>query len=627
MKKILIVFIISWSIQSGILAQGPVVPTHLEFAGMELRLNESLRKEIQTEVDALMRSEKYFNIKLERAKQYFPIIEKIFKEENIPDDIKYLVIQESALISDAVSSSDAVGFWQFKEASGKEVGLRIDRQVDERLNIVSATRGASSFLKTNNFYFKNWVYSVLAYNTGRGGADKYIQDKYIGAHRMELDNDTHWYVKKFLAHMIAFGSRLKESGDSRIHLYEYTNAGGKTLDQLAVELKVMPDELIMYNKWLKTNRVPDDKTYAVIVPGMREIRPLAVKIKQETVTEKASEKGTEKLSPNMAKYPVIGKTPGKNGRIIKINGINGVIGAGGDEIQGLASLGGIPIGQFIKYNDIGIEHNIIDGQVYYLKHKNNKAKEYYHTLLPGETLWMISQKYGIKLDRLLIKNRMSKNSPVRSGMVLYIRYIRPESEEIQYNPVPYVSTTPVAVAIQVQDTMEILNTRKENPANIEQSAQPRDSVSIPIGENPATEDDLAIEDTSVATGNFVAYDSTTDIPLFHIVAEGETLYGISRKYHLSIDALMEINEIVPGENIRIGQQLYLKKPDAGIEMKEEKGQNAGESYITYEVRKGDTLYNLSKKFNVSIQDIMEWNNKDSMELGLGEILKIYNQKI
>ncbi|HLF36135.1 MAG TPA: lytic transglycosylase domain-containing protein, partial [Cyclobacteriaceae bacterium] len=185
MNKLLLICSFFILLAGNVIAQGPSVPGQLQFAGMDLRLTESLRKELQTEVDALTRSEKYFNIKVERARQYFPIIERIFKEENVPEDIKYLVIQESALISDAVSSSDAVGFWQFKEGSGKEVGFRIDRQVDERLNIVSATRGAARYLKTNHFYFKNWIYAVLAYNTGRGGVEAHIQKKYMGAHKMD----------------------------------------------------------------------------------------------------------------------------------------------------------------------------------------------------------------------------------------------------------------------------------------------------------------------------------------------------------------------------------------------------------------------------------------------------------
>ena len=81
------------------------------------------------------------------------MIERVLKEENVPDDFKYLCIQESGLISDAVSSAKAVGFWQFKDFTAREVGLRVDNRIDERKNIVSATRGAAKYLKRNNFQF------------------------------------------------------------------------------------------------------------------------------------------------------------------------------------------------------------------------------------------------------------------------------------------------------------------------------------------------------------------------------------------------------------------------------------------------------------------------------------------
>ena len=71
-------------------------------------------------------------MKIDRMLLYFPIIERIFKEEGVPEDFETLAIQESGLISDAVSSADAVGFWQFKDFTAQEVGLRVDKRIDER---------------------------------------------------------------------------------------------------------------------------------------------------------------------------------------------------------------------------------------------------------------------------------------------------------------------------------------------------------------------------------------------------------------------------------------------------------------------------------------------------------------
>ena len=68
-------------------------------------------------------------------------VEEILKRQGIPEDFKYLAIQEGEFISDAVSSSNAVGFWQFKKASAQELGVRVDAAVDERKHIIASTVG------------------------------------------------------------------------------------------------------------------------------------------------------------------------------------------------------------------------------------------------------------------------------------------------------------------------------------------------------------------------------------------------------------------------------------------------------------------------------------------------------
>ena len=74
-------------------AQIPQVPHKMSFAGMTLTIRDDAKREIQKDVDALAQSPKHFAIKAERAKTYFPIIEKIFADEGVPDDFKYLALQ------------------------------------------------------------------------------------------------------------------------------------------------------------------------------------------------------------------------------------------------------------------------------------------------------------------------------------------------------------------------------------------------------------------------------------------------------------------------------------------------------------------------------------------------------
>jgi membrane-bound lytic murein transglycosylase D len=217
-------------------AQTPQVPHKMEFAGITLTIRDDARREIQKDVDALTQSPKHYAIKAERARSYFPIIEKIFAEEQLPGDFKYLAIQESALIADAVSTSNAVGFWQFKDFTAIEMGLRVDKQIDERLNIASASRAAARYIKKNNTFFDNWIYALQAYQMGAGGVMRSVNDTEGGASHMEITSKTYWYVKKFLAHKIAYEPAVGERG--QVELIVYPNSTGKSLKYIAKEVGV-----------------------------------------------------------------------------------------------------------------------------------------------------------------------------------------------------------------------------------------------------------------------------------------------------------------------------------------------------------------------------------------------------
>ena len=153
----------------------PKVPERIRIDNMVLNISEDVIPIIQNEVDALHLNEKYFQIYVDRINIFFPIIERILADEEMPDDLKYLALQESALISDAVSSSDAVGFWQFKKETAEDYGLIVNEKIDERKNIVSSTRAASRYIKNSNYLFENWIFSIYSYYQGLNGAKEVVE--------------------------------------------------------------------------------------------------------------------------------------------------------------------------------------------------------------------------------------------------------------------------------------------------------------------------------------------------------------------------------------------------------------------------------------------------------------------
>ena len=266
-----------------LLANGiPVVTKEVEFGNMKLVLSRNVMAEIQKQVNSLTSSPKYYQMKVDRMLLYFPVIERVFKEEGVPEDFKYLAIQESGLISDAVSSADAVGFWQFKDFTAREVGLRVDKQIDERKNIVASSRGAATYLKRHNFLVDNWIYAMSAYQAGMGGARKYMNKSNYGARKLEINSSTHWYVKKFIAHKIAFQDRINDKHSQNLSLIEFKKGTNKNLSWIAKEFELDVDLIKTYNKWTRTGEIPEDKTYVVLIPTQQ-------KVKNKTLSEVVAE--------------------------------------------------------------------------------------------------------------------------------------------------------------------------------------------------------------------------------------------------------------------------------------------------------------------------------------------------
>ncbi len=561
----------------------PKVPSQMEFGGMKLKLSEAARNEIQRDVNALHSSRKYFDIKLDRVNLYFPIIEEIFKEEEIPEDFKYLVIQESALISDAVSSANAVGYWQFKDFTGKEVGLRIDKQVDERLNIVSATHGAAKYMKRNNFYFRNWIYSLMAYNTGRGGAQRYVNKKNFGATTMMIDNNTHWYVKKFLAHKVAFENEIGGSHSEGLRLEISTKSGGKSLEKVAREFGIEYSLLAQYNKWLLRGDVPEDKEYSVILPSYRRIKSKDLSTQQTKKNEEEAGKVYGELGEVLdGKVAVMS---------IKLNGLPAVMSTEDDDMKTLASKAGIAIKRLAKYNEVSEQHKVLPGEFYYTKKKSRKANIYYYTAKEGETLWSISQKFGVRIGQVAKYNRMEIIDDVEAGRVLWLRKKRPSDV-----PVEYRDLDPA-----VADKMGLYEQKI-----VETLPEPKPTVAT----DPSEEDEPEV----TATPPKATKRNT------HIVQGGESLYSIGRLYDVGVMEIAEWNNLSDFV-IHPGQQLIINVgvPESYEEVTEDP---VKKKVIFHEVEPGDTLYSISRKYGVTVEHLMEMNGMDNYNISVGDKLKV-----
>ncbi len=137
---------------------------------------------------------------LKRAPRYFPVIEKKLAEAGMPDDLKYLAVAESSLLTHIRSGKGALGIWQFMPKTGRHNGLRKDRMVDERLNHEASTDAALKYLKQLNIRFGSWTLAMAAYNCGQSRLGKALKEQKVDCYyKLNLPIETERYIFRIAA--------------------------------------------------------------------------------------------------------------------------------------------------------------------------------------------------------------------------------------------------------------------------------------------------------------------------------------------------------------------------------------------------------------------------------------------
>ncbi|QJD81030.1 LysM peptidoglycan-binding domain-containing protein [Spirosoma rhododendri] len=507
LKRTPFLFFILWLTAAFTMAQTPApnVPDRLTFADISVRLDDNARRIVQQDVNSLLANRQYWTAKLDRVALYFPIIEAILIQEDVPTDFKYLAVQESSLTPDAVSSSAAVGYWQFKRETATGLGMRVDEGVDERKSITASTHGAAQYMKRSNAQFNNWIASLYSYYLGAGGIAKLIPPDWAYAREIALDGRTDRYILRFFAHKLAIENALKSHQTSnRIALLEYPGSANKTFKEVADELSVDEFELRKYNRWLTDEAVPADKDYVMVVPvPTDQINDVRQKIVSVT-PRKAADAGQIDVG-----FPVLRRvTTGLKDDpfLYEINGLPGIQAQAGDNAATLARKSKISMSSFLRYNDLDESDPIIVGDVYYLAKKRKKALVPFHTVRAGETARSISQRYGLRLKRLLRYNRVDRTLKLATGRVMWLRERRPASKpvEIINAPTPAVydqTPTPPARTDIADGSLQPTRTvaggnsvprtmaerKKYQPKLVGGGVTPNDGTSQPAAPQPAIE--------------------------------------------------------------------------------------------------------------------------------------------
>lgn len=186
--------------ESGPVAVSWAIPENVTFAGEALPLqNFDTRESLDRELNATAYRHGSTLLTIKRSGRYFGEIEKILKEYGIPDDFKYLACAESDL-SNVISPAGATGYWQIMESTGKEAGMIINREVDERYDLDKSTRFACNYLLKAYERYGNWTMAAASYNNGFRGLSEQVEiQKETNYYDLLLNEETARYIFRIVA--------------------------------------------------------------------------------------------------------------------------------------------------------------------------------------------------------------------------------------------------------------------------------------------------------------------------------------------------------------------------------------------------------------------------------------------
>ena len=178
----------------------------LDFCGEKVPLEiPEVRERLEKEMLLILWNRPQVILWLKRANRYFPYIENSLSRQNMPEDLKYVAVVESALLHHAGSSKGAVGFWQFIKSTGRNYGLTITNDIDERRNLFASTKAAIKYFKKLHELFGSWTLAAAAYNMGedrlQGEMENQQVDNYYHSH---LYLETQRYIFKIIAAKLIF---------------------------------------------------------------------------------------------------------------------------------------------------------------------------------------------------------------------------------------------------------------------------------------------------------------------------------------------------------------------------------------------------------------------------------------
>lgn len=257
----------------------PSIPSSVKFAGRKIDLDPiHMWERLDRVLTAITYTHGNTLLAIKRANRYFPVLAPILKKNGLPADMIYLAVIESTLNPRALSPAKAAGLWQLMPATGKEYGLEVNDDVDERYDPVKATEAASRYLKNAYAKYGNWESVAASYNGGMARISKELGAQQAeSAFNLYLADETMRYIFRMLAMKLimenpsAYGFNLTADQLYQPIVYKTVEVSGPVDDWAAWAKEQGIDYLTLreHNPWIRSKSLPNKtgKTYKVNIPS------------------------------------------------------------------------------------------------------------------------------------------------------------------------------------------------------------------------------------------------------------------------------------------------------------------------------------------------------------------------
>ena len=552
-------------------------PFHIEYnQGLE-NIIKSFLKNRKRSFERLMAVSEY----------YFPLFEEAFDKQNVPLEIKYLAVVESALNPKAVSRVGATGLWQFMYQTGKQYGLKIDSYVDERSDPLKASEAAAQYMKNMYAIFGDWDLVLASYNSGPGNVAKAIrrsggQQNYWNI-RKNLPKETQGYLPAFLATM---------------YIYEYHKEHGIKPERAPI--KQFATDTVMIKRQMSFKQISE--LIDIPVAQLQILNPsyklnIVPAYKDQTHFLRLPQDKMAVFTSNESKiYAYVDREANLRERPFQI------------------------VRPIVTQDSVNTFQRLAQAKVRYYRVKR------------GDNLSTIAQKYDVAVDDLKKWNNIRGNK-VAYGKNLKINGVEADQKstavakvEIDKKGIQKDSlATPTNSIYVVQKGDNLSNIAKKFNVTVAelQDWNKLTTKSISLG--------ASLQVVKNPIHNELIAEPVERKDIAYSVQKGDNLGSIAKKFGASVEDLKQWNNLTSNA-IAIGNSLIVAKNEividtnkvaiASFKKKEQYPSTTGKE-SEYYVKKGDSLYSISKKYpGVTISDLKKWNNIKGEELKPGMKLKI-----